>query len=135
MRSQLTEAEASFIRWERVGRFATRDPDGAPHVVPVCPVLDGDVLVFASDPTAKIRHLRTEARCALIFDDYVEDWNLNRQVQVRGTATIVEEGPQWDRAKVLLDEKYPQYEPMFPIRPGEGVMVFVRIDRVTSEGF
>ena len=135
MRSQLTDAEASFVRWERVARFATRDPDGVPHVVPVCPVLDGEIVLFASDPTAKVRNLRADPRCALIFDDYVEDWNLNRQVQVRGSATIVADGPEWDRAKSLLDEKYRQYEPLFPIRPGESLMVVVKVERVTSEGF
>ena len=135
MRDRLTEAEASFVRWERVARFATRDADGMPHVVPVCPVLDGDVLVFASDPSAKVRNLRADPRCALIFDDYVEDWNLNHQVQIRGTARIVEAGAEWDRAKALLDAEFPQYEPMFPIRPGESLMVFVTIERVSSEGF
>jgi PPOX class probable F420-dependent enzyme len=135
MRSSLDEAEASFVRWERVGRFASIDADGTPHVVPVCPVLDGDVLVFASDPNVKIRNLRANPRCAVVFDDYVEDWNLNRQVQVRGTARVVEDGPEWDRAKALLDAKYQQYEPLFPIVPGESLMVIVEIERVTSEGF
>ncbi len=135
MRSRLTEAEASFVRWERVARFATVDPDGMPHVVPVCPVLDGAVLVFASDPTAKVRHLRGNPGCAIVFDDYVEDWNLNHQVQIRGSATIVEDGPEWDRGKALLDEKYRQYEPLFPIRPGESLIVYVAIEQVTSEGF
>jgi hypothetical protein len=37
VRSALTEAEVAFIRWARVGRLATVDADGAPHVVPVCP--------------------------------------------------------------------------------------------------
>ena len=135
MRSRLSEAEASFVRWERVGRFATVDEDGTPHVVPVCPVLDGDALVFASDPNAKIRHLRADPRCAIVFDDYVEDWNLNRQVQVRGSATLVADGPEWERAKALLDEKYRQYEPLFPIARGGSLMVVVRIERVTSVGF
>jgi nitroimidazol reductase NimA-like FMN-containing flavoprotein (pyridoxamine 5'-phosphate oxidase superfamily) len=135
MRSTLTEAEASFVRWERVGRFATVDDEGMPHVVPICPVLDGDVLVFASEPNAKVRNLRADPRCAVVFDDYVEDWNLNRQVQIRGSATIVDAGPEWERGKALLDEKYRQYEPLFPIAPGESLMVFVAIERVTSEGF
>jgi len=135
MRSSLDEAEASFVRWERMGRFASIDADGMPHVVPVCPVLDGDVLVFASDPNVKIRNLRANRRCAVGFVNYVEDWNLNRQVQVRGTARVVEDGPEWDRAKTLLDAKYPQYEPLFPIVPGESLMVIVEIERVTSEGF
>ena len=51
------------------------------------------------------------------------------------SVTIVEDGPEWERAKALLDAKYPQYEPMFPIVAGEGLMVFVTIERVTSEGF
>ena len=135
MRTALSEAEASFVRWERVARFATVDEDGAPHVVPICPALDGDAIVFASEATAKLQHLRVDPRCAVVFDSYVEDWNLNRQVQIRGTATIVEDGPEWDRAKALLDEKFRQYEPLFPIRPGGSVMVVVRIERVTSEGF
>jgi PPOX class probable F420-dependent enzyme len=135
VRSALGEAEAAFVRWERVARVATVGPDGAPHVVPVCPALDGDVLVFASDENAKLRNLRADPRCAAVFDDYVEDWNLNHQVQVRGTATVVEAGPEWDRGKALLDEKFRQYEPLFPITPGETRMVFVRIERVTSEGF
>ena len=135
MRSTLTEAEASFVRWERVARFATVDAEGMPHVVPICPVLDGDVLVFASDPNAKVRNLRADPRCAVVFDDYVEDWNLNHQVQIRGTARIVEGGPDWERGKALLDEKYRQYEPLFPIARGESLMVFVGIERVTSEGF
>jgi PPOX class probable F420-dependent enzyme len=135
MRSELTPAEASFVRWERVARVATRDPDGMPHVVPICPVLDGDTLVFASEANAKIANLRADPRCAVVFDDYVEDWNLNHQVQVRGTATIVEGGPEWERGKALLDEKYRQYEPLFPIEPGESLIVLVRIQRVTSEGF
>ena len=135
MRGTLSQAEASFVMWERVARFATVDAQGAPHVVPVCPVLDGGRLVFASDRNAKIRNLRAHPRCAMVFDDYGEDWNLNHQVQVRGTATIVEDGPEWERGKELLDRKYPQYEPLFPIRPGSTFMVFVTIERVTSEGF
>ena len=134
MRSALGEAEASFVRWQRVARFATVGADGMPHVVPVCPVLDGDTILIASDENAKVRNLRADPRCAVVFDSYVEDWNHNHQVQVRGTATLISEGPEWDRAKVLLDEKFRQYEPMFPIA-AETLMIRVAIERVTSEGF
>jgi PPOX class probable F420-dependent enzyme len=135
VRKALSEAEASFIRWERVARFATVDGDGAPHVVPVCPVLDGDKVVFASEDNAKIRNLRANPRCALVFDRYVEHWDLNRQVQVRGRARLFDDGPAWERGKRLLDEKYRQYEPLVPIEPGESVIVEVTIEQVTSEGF
>ena len=134
MRSTLTQAEASFIRWERVARFASVGEDGMPHVVPVCPVLDGDAIVIASEDNAKIRNLRADPRCAIVFDSYVEDWDHNRQVQIRGTVTILSGGPEWDRAKALLDEKFRQYGPLYPITPGETLILRVAIERVSSEG-
>ena len=70
-----------------------------------------------------------------MFHAYVEEWGLNRQVQVRGTARLIGGGPEWDRAKRLLDEKYPQYEPLYPIAGGTTVIVALTIERVTSEGF
>lgn len=135
MRTSLSRAEASYVRWARVARLATVDPDGMPHVVPICPALDGDEVVFASEPTAKLRHLRADPRCAIVWDEYVEDWDLNRQVQVRGRATVLDEGAAWDRGKRLLDEKYRQYEPMYPITAGRTRIVIVAVERVTSEGF
>jgi nitroimidazol reductase NimA-like FMN-containing flavoprotein (pyridoxamine 5'-phosphate oxidase superfamily) len=135
VRSKLTEDEARFVRYERVARLALVDQEGAPRVAPICPVLDGGTILVASDPGAKLRHLRREPRCALVFDAYLEDWNPLRQVRVRGSARLVENGPEWDRGKRLLDEKYPQYELLFPITPGTTVIIAVRIEHVTSEGF
>ncbi len=133
MRPSLTEAEATFLRWARVARLATVDPSGAPHVVPVCPVLDGDAVVFATDPSAKLRNLEAEPRCALVFDEYVEDWDHLRQVLVRGRAEILTEGPGWERGKALLEEKFRQYEPMAPITPGRTRIVRVRIEEVAGD--
>lgn len=135
MRSSLSEAEASFIRWSRVARFASVGPDGVPHVVPVSPALDGDVVVFATEPTAKLGFLRADPRCAIVWDVYQDDWDLLRQVQIRGRAEIVTQGPVWERGKSLLDEKFPQYALTFPITPGHTVIVRVRAERVTSDGF
>lgn len=135
MRGALTEAEAAFVRWARVARLATVDPSGSPHVVPICPVLDGDAVVFASDPSAKLRNLAADPRCALVFDEYVEDWSLLRQVVIRGRAEIASAGPAWERGKRLLEGKFPQYEPMAPITPGQTRVVRVRIEGVASSGF
>ncbi len=135
MKSSLTEAEAAFVRWARVARFASVDGDGSPHVVPVCPALDGDKLLVASDDNAKVRNIRRNPRVAVVFDTYVEDWDHNLQVQVRGTARLIEAGPEWKRAKALLDEKYRQYEPLYPITSGETLMIEVAVEAVTSEGF
>jgi PPOX class probable F420-dependent enzyme len=135
VRSELTENEARFVGAERVARLAVVDHEGAPRVAPICPALDGDTIWVASDPGAKIDSLQREPRCALVFDAYVEDWNLLQQVRVRGTARLLEDGPEWDLGKRLLDEKYPQYESYAPITPGMSVIIAVRIEHVTSEGF
>jgi len=135
VRDRLSEAEASYVRWCRVARLATVDPEGVPHVVPICPVLDGEAVVFATDATAKLRNLEANPACALVFDEYVEDWSLLRQVLIRGRAEILAEGPAWERGKALLEEKFRQYEPMAPITPGQTRIVRVRIDRVASDGF
>jgi nitroimidazol reductase NimA-like FMN-containing flavoprotein (pyridoxamine 5'-phosphate oxidase superfamily) len=135
VRAGLTEDEARFVRAERVARLAVVDREGAPRVVPICPVLYGDTIWIASDPGFKVEHLRREPRCALVFDSYVEDWNFLHQVRVRGSARLIEDGPEWDQGKRLLDEKYPQYEPYAPITPGTTVIIRVRIEHVTSEGF
>jgi nitroimidazol reductase NimA-like FMN-containing flavoprotein (pyridoxamine 5'-phosphate oxidase superfamily) len=135
VRSELTSDEARFVRYVRVARLALVDQEGAPRVAPICPLLDGDTILVASDPGTKLDSLRGEPRCALVFDTYVEDWKLLHQVRVRGSARLIEGGPEWDRAKRLLDEKFPQYEPQAPITPGRTVIIAVRIEHATSEGF
>ena len=116
MRSELTEDEARFVRYERVARLAVVDQEGAPRVVPICPVLDGDTILVASDPGAKLGLLRGEPRCALVFDTYVEDWNPLRQVRIRGSARMVEDGPEWDRANAYWTRSTPSTSSDTPSR-------------------
>ena len=132
--TELTEAESVMVSHARVARLATADPDGMPHVVPVCPVLDGDHVLIASDESAKLRNLRADPRVALVVDDYLEDWDALRRVLVRGTATVIQDGPAWVRGRELLYEKFPQYEPQAPIVAGRTVMVRIAVEQVSSEG-
>jgi PPOX class probable F420-dependent enzyme len=132
---ELTRAETWFIRFERVARLATVDPEGQPYVVPICPALDEDEVVIATEESTKIQNLRAEPRCAVVFDVYQEDWEGLRQVQVRGRARLVTDGPEWDRGKAILDEKFPQYEPVAEIVPGRTLIVRIRVEDVTSAGF
>jgi PPOX class probable F420-dependent enzyme len=111
----LTQAQAEFLRWARVARLATVSPDGSPHVVPVCPVLDGDEVVFLlMSGTLKLRNVRSEARVALVVDDYREDWDANAGLLIHGLARFLE-GPAWERARGLLNQKFTQYPTMWPI--------------------
>ena len=132
--TELTEAESVMVRHARVAHLATAGPDGTPHVLPVCPVLDGDHVLIASDESAKLRNLRADPRVALVVDDYLEDWDALRRVLVWGTATVILDGPAWVRGRGLLYEKFQQYEPQAPIVPGRTVMVRIAVERVSSEG-
>jgi len=124
---------AVFLRDARVARLATLGPYG-PHVVPVCPVLDGDRILIATEPTMKTEHVRTEPRVGLAFDDYEEDWSRLRAVSVTGRATLHQAGAAWERGRALLYEKYPQYEPTSPITLGQTLMLEVELDWVSRGG-
>jgi PPOX class probable F420-dependent enzyme len=130
----LTEPAAAMLRDARVAHLATLLPDGSPHVVPVCPALDGDRVVVALGGGAKLRNVRGDPRVALVVDDYVEDWDALRRVAVFGRATLFEDGPEWERGRDLLYAKFAQYEPQAEILPGETVVVEIAIDRVSTLG-
>ena len=119
-----------------MARLATVGTDGMPHVVPVSPVLDGDLILFATDEeSAKVRNLRANPRVALGIDEYSEDWrNGLRGLMVRGAARLLDHGPEWDRVRALLYEKYRQYEPVAPIHSGRSVIVEVEIEEISDGG-
>lgn len=132
---RLKKAEADFIRWARVCRVATVDPDGMPHNVPVCPLLEANKLYFASAADAKkVRNLESNPCLALAFDDYTEAWEGLKGVMVQGKATCIPRGPRFRTIRRLLYQKYPQYEREAPLEEGESVVVEVSIQKVFSWG-
>jgi PPOX class probable F420-dependent enzyme len=134
VRPALAEPAAAMLRHARVAHLATLSPDGSPHVVPVCPALDGDRVVVALGGGAKLANLRRDPRVALVVDDYVEDWDALRRVAVFGRAELVAEGPAWEHGRDLLYAKFAQYEPQAEIVPGETVVAEITIDRVSTLG-
>ncbi len=108
----------------RVARLATTDADGRPHLVPLCFVLEGDVLYSAVDrkpkPSTRLRRLENVSlhpEVTLLVDHYEEDWSRLWWVRLRGTARVLEEGPEHDCALSLLAEKYEQYRAEPPPGP------------------
>jgi PPOX class probable F420-dependent enzyme len=70
----------------RTGKVATIGRGGAPHVVPIWFVLDGDDVIFTTGSTsAKARHLQRDPRVALTVDDDRPPYSF---VQVRGRAEL-----------------------------------------------
>lgn len=136
MRSALTEKEADFISVARVGRVATVGQDGLPHVVPICHILDGGLVVFATPVvSAKARNMAADPRAALVFDDYTEFWEKLTQVVVWGSVAMITDGPEFRRYRDLIFAKFPQYPTAADgISEREDAMVMITVERVASDG-
>ena len=125
----IPEEAAAFVAARRVGRLATADAEGRPHVVPVCYAFDGRRIYTAVDRKPKSRPARGLKRVlnilanpnvALVVDDYSEDWSDLAYVLVRGSAEFLEDGEERAVAESLLRDKYPQYREM--LAPGCAVI-------------
>ncbi len=106
----LPQAVKDYIASARVCRIATVRPDGAPHVIPVCPVFDSDRTIYVDlgPGSATAIALRHEPRIAVLIDDYFDDWSRLRKVILRCTATRVS-GAEQDAAWERIRAKYPQH--------------------------
>jgi PPOX class probable F420-dependent enzyme len=118
------ELQRHLLTEARVGRLATVDASGNPHVVPVCFVLDRDTVYWAVDHKPKAsRRLRRlaniEARpvAELVVDHYAEDWSELWWVRVSTDAAVLPSGAEAERALDLLAAKYEQYAERRPGGP------------------
>lgn len=102
------DKESRFLKYARVGRLAMMDGDDI-HVVPMCPVFDAGVFYMGTNAkTRKVRILRERNRATLLVDQYSEDWMRNVAVMMSGAVDILERGPDFERGKKLLEEKFTQ---------------------------
>ena len=108
-----------FVAGARLGRLATVDASGAPHVVPVCYALLEDRIYSAVDEKPKrtqrlqrLRNIAHDARVALVVDVYDEDWDRLAWVLVRGRAEVLTSGADYARALAAMRAKYDQYRTM-----------------------
>jgi pyridoxamine 5'-phosphate oxidase family protein len=88
--SVFSPAELAYLGERRLGRLATVDPAGLPHLVPLGwgynPALDViDVSGRDFARTAKFRYAKANPNVALLVDDVLPPWR-PRAVMVRGRA-------------------------------------------------
>ena len=107
-----------------VARLATASADARPHVVPCCFVLQASTVFTAVDAKPKttsrlqrIRNIEENPAVSLIVDHYTDDWTQLWWVRVDGHARVLREGPEYDAALDLLEEKYEQYRQTRPPGP------------------
>jgi PPOX class probable F420-dependent enzyme len=136
----MQESEREFLMAQRVGRLATADARGNPHVVPVCFAISGDTLYVTIDekpkraggrPLKRLRNMLDNPSTAFVADRYDEDWSKLGWVMLRGRADILAAGAEHDRAQALLRERYAPYRAM---QLADLPVIALRIERVTSWG-
>ena len=136
----VTHQHIDFVNAQRVGRLATADARGHPHVVPGCFVLTDAALYITIDekpkqasarPLKRLRNMLENPFAAFVADRYAEDWTQLGWVMLRGRTEILHDGTEHDHAQDLLRSRYPQYREM---ALADLPVIALRVERVTSWG-
>jgi nitroimidazol reductase NimA-like FMN-containing flavoprotein (pyridoxamine 5'-phosphate oxidase superfamily) len=116
-------------------RVATVDKKGMPHDVPVCHILEGNHIYFATEKKSKkVKNLIENNKVALVCDEYSEIWSYLKGVLIQGEARIIPTGVEFRKLRKLLYQKYPQYEKEATIEEGDTVIIEVTPQKVVSWG-
>lgn len=135
----LSDAQRRFLDQSRVGRLATAEKSGMPHVIPVCFAVAEDMLYVTIDgkpkrqgrPLKRLRNIMENPQAAFVCDRWDEDWTRLGWVMLRGRADILYGGEEHDHAQALLRDRYPQYRSM---KLADLPVIALRIARATSWG-
>lgn len=129
--SKFTPEEIAYLQSQRLGRLATVNEQGDPHVVPVSfrynPEQDSiDIGGHNIVPTKKYRDAVRHGRVAFVVDDVVPPWK-PRMLEVRGSVEALPEG-----GKAIVEAFSPEILRITPtriisfglnsdmVKPGEG---------------
>jgi PPOX class probable F420-dependent enzyme len=132
----MEEAEARRrLASSKVAHLATVSAEGRPHVVPIVLALDGDTLYFVVDSKpkktaslARLKNIASNPAVSVLVDHYENDWTRLWWVRADGTAHIVTDNSEAERAIDRLAKRYPQYMTDRPAGP----VVAIHIDRLTG---
>lgn len=107
---------SSLLRARR-GVLGTVGPEESPNVLPVCFTWAGDVIWTAIDGKPKstetlqrVRDVRNNPHITFMVDRWDEDWSRLAWLQAHGTASILPEGSETEKAFAALRDKYHQYD-------------------------
>lgn len=132
---KLKKIERDFISLQRVLRIATVGKNGMPHNVPLCHVIDGDRIYFATEKgSKKVKNLKENGKVALVCDEYSEIWSYLKGVFIQGKTRVISQGQEFRKVRKLFYQKYPQYEREFPIEEGDAVIVEIIPQNIVSWG-
>jgi PPOX class probable F420-dependent enzyme len=112
--SVLDAGVRALVEGKNLGHLATTLPDGSPHSVPVWIDMEGDRVVFMTDPqSVKGRNIARDPRVALSISDAERP---NTMAQIRGRVIQTIDG---DAGWTIIDRLCNQYLGMpYPLREG-----------------
>lgn len=134
----IADTELHFVNSRRIAHLATVDASGGPHVVPVCfACLEGRFYIAIDEKPKRtqrlkrMRNIEENPAVALVFDRYDDDWSRLGWVMVQGTASVIGDGPEHERAVAALRERYEQYRSM---ALAERPVIRMAVEKVVSWG-
>jgi PPOX class probable F420-dependent enzyme len=124
--SALPETVRALFAGPNYGHLATVLPSGAPHSVPVWTGIEGEHVVFFTQPASrKARNLARDPRVAFSITDHEHPY---RMAQVRGRVVSIVEG---DEALEIIDRLAVKYTGApFPMR--SGVVFLIEPEKVQN---
>lgn len=117
----------------RVARLATVNPDGTPHLVPICFALVGDRVVTVVDHKPKtttnlqrLTNVRANPAVTLLVDHWDEDWSNLWWIRIDGRAFVAESNTDVDP---LLPELHSKYRGSYGMQRFDGPRIVIDVER------
>jgi PPOX class probable F420-dependent enzyme len=121
-----------------VAVLGTVGADGAPHLVPVTYLPDGDHVYIAIDSKPKrttdlrrLRNIAANPRVSLLVDHYEADWARLWWVRADGTAEVTDVAALSTGLPTALADRYPRYRE----DPPRGPVIDIHVTRWTGWAF
>ena len=105
--AQLPADQAELLAHAPVGRLATADANGVPHLIPVCYALMDGMIYSVLDQKPKrtaltrlrrVRNMLVNPQVSLVVDHYEEHWEHLWYILISGHAELLEEAVQVARS-------------------------------------
>ena len=93
----MTEEQIRRLNQAPVGRLATADAQGRPHVIPICFALDGQSIYSVLDAKPKrgsltglrrVRNILANPHVSLVVDHYDSDWTQLWYILISGLRAV-----------------------------------------------
>jgi nitroimidazol reductase NimA-like FMN-containing flavoprotein (pyridoxamine 5'-phosphate oxidase superfamily) len=93
----------SILKTNPLGRSATADKNGQPHVVPIGIFSDGDnIFIHTGANTKKAKNMMENPKVSLVVDYYLKTPRLEAGFVINGTARRLEKPEEIERARSMM---------------------------------